>query len=120
MTGRRIDPDALLDLATEMLRADVLPNLSAEQRYAGAMIANALEIARRGLPGESEAAEWALLDGIYDEGEGSLRQLALDIRAGTLPEGKERGLADALRKLLIAELRVANPKFLTSRGMAST
>ena len=120
MTGRRIDPDALLDLATEMLRSEVLPALSAEQRYAGAMIANALEIARRGLPGETEAAEWALLDGLYDEGEGSLRQLALDIRAGSLPEGKIAGLADDLRKLLIAELRVTNPKFLASRGIAGS
>jgi hypothetical protein len=120
MTGRRIDPDALLDLAIEMLRADVLPTLSAEQRYAGAMIANALDIARRGLPGEGEAAEWALLDTIYEEGEGSMRQLALDIRAGTLPTGKAAGFAERLRALLIAELRVSNPKFLASRGIAAS
>ncbi len=117
MTARRIDADALLDLATEMLRADVLPALSAEQRYAGAMIANALEIARRGLAEEVEAAEWALLDDLYEEGEGSTRQLARDIRAGTLPEGKAAGLSDALRTLLIAELRVRNPRFLASRGI---
>ena len=86
MTARRIDTDALLDLATEMLRAEVLPALSAEQRYAGAMIANALEIARRGLAEEVETAEWALL-------------------------------SDALRTLLIAELRVRNPRFLASRGI---
>ena len=29
MTARRIDADALLDLATEMLRAEVLPALGA-------------------------------------------------------------------------------------------
>lgn len=117
MTARRLDADALLDLATEMLRAEVLPALSAEQRYAGAMIANALEIARRGLSEEVEATEWALLDGLYEEGEGSTAQLARDIRAGTLPEGKARGLADSLRTLLIAELRVRNPRFLASRGV---
>lgn len=117
MTARRIDADALLDLATEMLRAEVLPALGAEQRYAGAMIANALEIARRGLAEEVEAAEWSLLDSLYEEGEGSTAQLARDIRAGTLPEGKDRGLADALRTLLIAELRVRNPRFLVSRGV---
>jgi hypothetical protein len=117
MTARRIDADALLDLATEVLRAEVLPALGAEQRYAGAMIANALEIARRALPEEVEAAEWALLDDLYEEGEGSVAQLARDIRADTLPKGKERGLADALRTLLIAELRVRNPRFLASRGI---
>jgi len=117
MTTRRIDADALLDLATEMLRADVLPALSAEQRYAGAMIANALEIARRDLAEEVEAAEWTLLDSLYEEGEGSTVQLARDIRAGTLPEGKERDLAEVLRTLLIAELRVRNPRFLASRGI---
>jgi hypothetical protein len=117
MTTRRIDADALLDLATEMLRAEVLPALSPEQRYAGAMIANALEIARRALAEEVEAAEWALLDGLYEEGEGSTAQLARDIRAGTLPKGKQRDLADSLRTLLIAELRVRNPRFLASRGI---
>ena len=117
MTARRLDADALLDLATEMLRADVLPALAPEQRYAGAMIANALEIARRDLAEEIEAAEWSLLDSLYEEGEGSTVQLARDIRAGTLPAGKARGLAEALRTLLIAELRVRNPRFLTSRGI---
>lgn len=117
MTARRIDADALLDLATEMLRTEVLPALGADQRYAGAMIANALDIARRELADEVEAAEWALLDGLYEEGEGSTAQLARDTRAGTLPEGKERDLADALRTLLIAELRVRNPRFLASRGV---
>lgn len=118
MTTRRIDPDALLDLATETLRSSVLPALPPEQRYAGAMIANALEIARRGLPGEAEAAEWALLDSLYDDGEGSMAQLASDIRAGSLAEGKMAGLAQELRSLLIAELRVTNPRFLASRGVA--
>jgi hypothetical protein len=118
MTTRRVDPDALLGLAIMTLRADVLPALPPEQRYAGAMIANALEIARRGLPGEAEAAEWVLLDGLYDDGEGSIAQLARDIRAGSLPMGKEVGLAKALRALLIAELRVTNPKFLSARGIA--
>ncbi len=118
MTTRRVDPDALLDLAIDTLRADVLPALPPEQRYAGAMIANALEIARRGLSGEAEAAEWVLLDDLYDDGEGSLAQLGRDIRAGSLPQGKIAGLAQSLRTLLIAELRVTNPKFLTSRGIA--
>ena len=117
MTTRRIEADALLDLATEMLRAEVLPALGAEQRYAGAMIANALEIARRDLAEEVEAAEWSLLDGLYEEGEGSMAQLARDIRAGTLPKGKDRGLADALRTVLVTELRVKSPRFLASRGI---
>ena len=117
MTARRIDADALIDLATEVLRAEVLPALGPEQRYAGAMIANALEIARRSLAEEVEAAEWALLDSIYEEGEGAMSQLARDIRAGTLPKGKGAGLAAALRTVLVAELRVRNPRFLASRGI---
>jgi hypothetical protein len=117
MTTRRINADALIDLATEVLRAEVLPALGPQQRYAGAMIANALEIARRSLAEEVEAAEWALLDGIYEEGEGEMSQLARDIRAGTLPKGKDVGFADALRTLLVAELGVRNPRFLASRGI---
>lgn len=117
MTETRVTPDALLSLAAETLKSEVLAALPPEQRYAGAMVANAIEIARRALSGETEAAEWALLDNHYDDGEGSLRQLALDIRTGSLPQGKRTGLAAALRALLIAELRVANPKFLASRGI---
>jgi hypothetical protein len=117
MTARRIDADALIDLATEVLRAEVLPALGPEQRYAGAMIANALEIARRSLADEVEAAEWALLDSVYEEGEGAMSQLARDIRAGTLSKGAGAGLAGALRTVLVAELRVRNPRFLASRGI---
>lgn len=117
MTDAKITPDALLSLAIEMLQADVLPALPPEQRYAGAMVVNAIAIARRGVPGDAEAAEWSLLDKLYDDGEGSARQLALDIRDGSLPESKSAGLAAALRALLIAELRVSNPKFLASRGI---
>ena len=51
-------------------------------------------------------------------GRGALTQLARDIRAGSLPKGKIAGLAQLLRTLLIAELRVTNPKFLASRGVA--
>jgi len=119
MTTRRIDADALLDLATEMLRAEVLPALPPDQRYAGAMIANALETARRALAEEVEAAEWSLLDGLYDEGEGSMAELARDIRAGALPKGKIADIAGALRTLVIAELRIRSPRFLASRGVGS-
>ena len=118
MTDTRVTPDALLALAIEMLQADVLPALPPEQRYAGAMVANASAIARRGIPGDAEAAEWALMDKLYDDGEGSPRQLALDIRDGSLPKAKSTNLAAALRAQLIEELRVANPKFLASRGIS--
>ena len=117
MTDAKITPDALLALAIEMLQSEVLPGLSPEQRYAGAMVANAIAVAHRGLPGDAEAAEWALLDKLYDDGEGSARQLALDIRDGSLSKAKSEGLAASLRRLLIAELRVSNPKFLASRGI---
>lgn len=118
MSDARITPASLLALAVEMLQAEVLPALPPEQRYAGAMVANAIAIARRGIPGDAEAAAWSLLDKLYDDGEGSPRQLALDIRDGSLPKAKSANLAAALRALLIEELRVANPKFLASRGIS--
>lgn len=115
MTGRRLDADQLIDLAVETLKRDVLTAVGPEQRYAGAMIVNALEIARRALPGEIEAAEWALLDSIYEEGEGTMRGLALDVRAGTLPGGNGGELRAGLKRLLAVELGVKNPRFLKAR-----
>lgn len=118
MTDKRIGVDALIDLAAETVRNELTAALPADKRYAAAMVANALEIVRRTLPGEAEGAEWSLLDTYYDEGEGTMRQLALDIRTGSLLKDKTKGLAAALRCQIIAELREKNPRFLKSRGIS--
>jgi hypothetical protein len=115
MSARRTDADALLELALHTLRSELGPALPAEQRYAAAMVANALEIVRRSLAVDPEAAQWALLDRLYDDGEGSLRQLATDIRRDALPADRAAGLEEGLRQLLRAELALTNPRFLADR-----
>lgn len=120
MSEKRIDAAALIGLSIDTLRAELQEALPPEKRYAAAMIANALEIARREFADEArEAATWALLDKAYEEGEGSLAALARDIRSGEIDDDAVAGLRALLRNLLIAELKVANPRFLASRGVAS-
>ena len=120
MSEKRIDAAALIGLSIDTLRAELQEALPPEKRYAAAMIANALEIARREFADEArEAATWALLDKAYEEGEGSLAALARDIRSGEIDDDAVAGLRGLLRNLLIAELKVANPRFLASRGVAS-
>ncbi len=117
MSEKRIGADALIGLAIDTLRAELAESLPPEKRYAAAMIANALEIARREIADEGrEAATWALLDKAYEEGEGSLAALARDIRDGEIDDDAVPGLRRLLEGLLVAELRVANPRFLVSRG----
>jgi hypothetical protein len=116
MTTRTIDGDALIELAIHTLKTDIAPVLPAEKRYAAAMIVNALEIARRSIAGESESARWEILDALYDDGEGSLAQLATDIRAGEIDADGTPDLHARLRKLVLAELAVNNPRFLKQRG----
>lgn len=117
MTDKRIGPDHLLEIAAATVREELAAALPADKRYAAAMVANAIDIVRRMLPGEAEGAEWTLLDRFYDEGEGTMRQLADDIRAGSLPDDKAKVLPGALRTCLIEELRAKNPRFLKSRGI---
>lgn len=120
MSEKRIDAAALIGLSIDTLRAELQEALPPERRYAAAMIANALEIARREIADEArEAATWALLDKAYEEGEASLAALARDIRSGEIDDDAVAGLRALLRNLLIAELKVANPRFLASRGVAS-
>ena len=115
MTKQRLDAAVLLDMALAAYRAEILPTLAPDRRYLGAMIANALEIARRELDGEPEAAEWALLDPIYGEGEGSMARLAEDLRAGRISEVTHPDLRARLKTYLVADLKVRNPRFLNSR-----
>lgn len=112
----RISAETLIELAIQTLRTDVRDNLSGEGRYPLAMTINALETARREIMCEPEAATWALLDEIYDDGEGSLKELAKDIRAGTITDDTHPQLRARLEKHLIAELEVRNPRALKGRA----
>lgn len=112
MAHRTLGPDALLDLATESLKTEIAPTLPPDKRYLAAMIANALEIVRRDLGGEAEEAQFALLDRVYDDGDGTLKRLAKDIRSGEVTDARFSDLRQRLRSHVIAELKVRNPRFL--------
>ncbi len=115
MKAKRLSADTLIELALATLKRDILADASSDKRYAGAMIASALEIARREITTEGSEAQWQLLDSVYDDGEGTLDQLARDIRAGNIDENEHPDLAVKLRKLVVAELEVSNPRFLIAR-----
>ncbi len=108
---KRISADTLLDLCAASLRDEIMPGLAADQRYAAAMIVNALEIARREIVNDVEAPIWTLMDEVYESGEGSPRQLARDIRSGEISEATNPGMAKRLLKVLEAELAIVSPKF---------
>lgn len=114
---KRLTPETLIALAAERLRADVIPALSGSSREAATMIAQALDVARREITTTDEAPQWALLDSVYDEGEGTIQQLAADIRSGKVNDKTNPDLAAKLRGALIAELKVRNPRFLRERGL---
>ena len=117
MSARGKGAEALLDLAIETLKAEINPALPADKRYAAAMIANALEIARREVEAAEDGQEFVLLDAFYEDGDGTLKQLASDIRKGEIGEDKHPDLRQRLRTHLIAELKIRNPRFLKSRGV---
>lgn len=115
MAVKRISAETLIELAVDTLRGELQPSLPAEHRYTAAMIANALEIARREILTDGETARWELLDELYPEGDGDMKQLAVDIRSGKVNTAKVPDLHDRLRAILVEELRIRNPRFLKSR-----
>ena len=116
---KRISADALIELAIATLKAELMPQLPAEQRYEAAMVINALEIARREYKTEGDTPLWPLLDELYDDGEGDPKRLALDIRLGTVSETENPGLGDKLLAIVGNELAIRNPRFLAQRrGLA--
>ena len=117
MKARRLSADTLIDIALVTLKRDILADASPEKRFAGAMIVSALETARREISSDGDTAQWDLLDKLYDDGVGTLEQLARDIRAGNIDETEIPDLAQQLRRLVIDQLRIANPRFLQSRGV---
>ncbi len=117
MAARGKGADALLDLAIETLKAEINPALPADKRYAAAMLANALEIARREVEAAEDAHELTLLDYFYEDGDGTLKQLASDLRKGEISEVGHPDIRERLRAHLVAELKIRNPRFLRSRGV---
>ena len=112
---KRVAAETLIELAAATVRDELAPQLGPDGRYAAAMVVSALEIARREILADGDAALWKLLDSLYEEGEGTARQLALDIRTGTVSEAKRPGLGRELLAVLEAELAIRNPRFLASR-----
>jgi hypothetical protein len=115
MAVKRISAEALIELALATVRVELMPALPPDRRYAAAMVANALEIARREVTSDAESPLWPLLDELYEPGEGDAAKLATDIRSGDLSETKHPGLGAKLKAVLEAELAIANPRFLAHR-----
>jgi len=115
---RRINAESLIELAVHTLATEVRPAISAEARYALAMAIGALETARRELLTESEAAQWSLLDYVYDDGEGNFTQLTKDIASGAVNDRNHPELRQRLERLLLSELEVRNPRALKERTPA--
>jgi hypothetical protein len=115
---RRINAPSLIELSIETLRNEIQSqkSLGPSQRYALAMVINALSTARAEIISEPEAAQWSLLDHIYDDGEGSMQQLAADIRSKTVSDATHPDLRKRLEALLVAELEVRNPAALKQRA----
>ena len=112
---KRISAETLIELAIATVRDGLAPSLPADKRYDAAMVVNALEIARREMKAEGEMLLWPLLDQLYDDGEGSPKLLASDIRLGTCSEATTPGLGQQLLDIVTAELELRNPRFLAAR-----
>lgn len=117
MTAKGKASEDLIGLAIETLKTELQPALPADKRYAAAMVLNALEIARREIMAAEDAVQLELLDAFYEDGDGTMQQLAADIRSGDISEKSHADLRRRLRAHLVAELKVRNPRFLVSRGV---
>ena len=115
---RRIHAPTLIDLSIETLKSEIqtMKSLDGGQRYALAMTINALNIARGEIISEPDAAQWQLLDHIYNDGEGTMKQLARDIRTKSVSDETHPDLRQRLETLLVAELEVRNPAYLKRRA----
>lgn len=115
MAVKRIAAETLIELAVATLKSEILPTVAPEHRYTAAMLVNALEIARRDIIADDEASTWSLLDSLYPDGDGTAAQLALDIRMGRISDTTHPDLRKRLHTMLVSELKVRNPRFLTGR-----
>ena len=115
---RRIAAENLIALVSATLRSDIQPVVPPEKRYELAMAMRALDVARRELLGEPDAATWRLLDTIYDDGEGTLEILCADIRSGEVSDATQPELRQLLEHLLMSELEIRNPRAFKARSEA--
>jgi len=121
----------LLDLAREILRGDLLPELPAEKKFPALMIANAMAIAARQMragdtPAREQLAALAALYGgpvavsggavIEREVTRLYRRLAEDIRAGRFDPGTPDHAAafDLVREQARQKVAESNPKYLSA------
>jgi len=116
----------LLAIARETLRAQVLPGVAEESRYAALMIANAMAIAAR----ESEFGDGPERDAILRLGHllGAKRaedlsslnkELVHRIRDGDFQPGtsEHAALARHLWECALQQVRISNPKYLERLGL---
>ena len=113
---RGVSAESLVDLVVQTLKSEIRPAIAADARYALAMSVRALEVARREMLADREAAQWDLLDHVYDAGEGTMAGLARDIRRGQVTDTTHADLRERLIRHLTAELEVRNPQVLKARG----
>ncbi|GMQ90656.1 MAG: hypothetical protein BMS9Abin10_1061 [Gammaproteobacteria bacterium] len=124
----------LLQVAREALLAELLPNLSGEQKYSALMIASAMGIAvREAELGHAALAEeldmFARLYGGRDVtragGGGAQRLMALrarlanEIRCGKFDNEPGARLRRMLLERVCTQLRISNPKYLETTGLVS-
>lgn len=115
---KRINAPNLIELAIDALRTSVQGHrvLGPKERYELAMVIRALQIARGEILSEPEAAQWELLDEIYDDGDGTPEKLARDIRQRTVTDQSHEDLRKGLERILLSELETRNPAALRSRA----
>lgn len=114
---RKLGAEALLDLVAEAFKTEIATALPPDKRYLAAMVGNAIEISRRELAVEEEALSFRLLDYVYDDGDGTLPQLARDIRSGAVNDATHPELRARLKAHVLEELKVRNPRFLVTRNV---
>lgn len=105
---------ALIDIAFKTYRDEILGELTGSKRYTGAMVANAMEIARRGIAAGDPAD--TLLANLFANGSTDLRELADGIRSGRFTEETNPGLLDALLDYVTEQLEITNPRFFERRS----
>lgn len=106
-------PRALLAIAAETFREEILADLPKDKRYAGAMTANALAIAERMLAaGDPMQALCEALGNAYG---GNAEDLARAIRNRKITDASHPDLRTLLHQALTEELQQTNPRFLANR-----
>jgi aminoglycoside phosphotransferase (APT) family kinase protein len=125
---------ALLALARDVLLTDLMPLLPPERRLEALLVANCMAVAEReantDLPESAILHELAMLyhpegpsrpvPAIVGEGPELLRRFACELRNGAFENSPHRDTRARaiLWRMIIARLRLANPKFLAANGFA--